>query len=242
MFWRSIVEGFAILGHWQVWLAVAAYIALNWAFLFVTGALLGDEENPRLRLGCLLGAVGRPLFGGALMAVIMAFILPILLGAPSAASISMIWALFWPIIKTGLIAICAVAVLCFVPVIGAFIAESVGLQTFLLGLIIFRLLTGPFIDLMCTEMAIKAQSVAVYPGFWPSVAFLVVGVTVVTAVKWGIAFTFVAFESKFPRLTSSLECVASLVVMPLLIPLAGMIPVFMYASYTRFSIVRFLEM
>ena len=106
MFWKSIVAGLGILGHWQVWIAALLYMAITFAFLIIASKISGEDESVggRAMVGCTFHAIGGAILHGVLMGIMVAFLLPILLGGSSAAPISGVVALLWPIVKIGVIA------------------------------------------------------------------------------------------------------------------------------------------
>jgi hypothetical protein len=232
VFWKSIIEGFTILGQWEVWLAAVLYLAVNFAFLMVVAKMIGEEE-----LGWRIGAVwlfhmiGGTILHGILMGLTIAFLLPILLGGASAAPISAIGALLWPLIKIGVIAIIAVTILSFIPVIGAFIAHSPGIQAFLEGLIIFRFLSGYAIEQILAEAGIQGS---VYPGFWACIGFLIIAGVLVRLIMLGAAFVCLLFED---TLAGEVIPVFGGLVLGVL---GGMIPLFMYSSYVQLSLVQLI--
>ena len=207
-------------------------MAINLAFL-MTVAVVGVgneyESGGRMAAGCLVRMIGGTVLHGLLMGSMIAFLLPILLGGTSAAPISAIIPLFWPIIKAGVIAVVAVTVLTFIPLIGGLVANSPGMQAFLEGAIIFRLFSGHTIDEILTEANLQGP---VYPGLWQSVGFLVIAALLVRLVVFGVALPSVPFEG-----TTKGE-VITIVVGPVLGVLGGIIPLFMYSSYVRLSIMQ----
>ena len=232
MFWKSIIGGLAILGHWQVWVAVVLYMAINFAFLMIVAKMVGeDESGGRMVTGCLFHMIGGTVLHGILMGLMLAFLLPILLGGPSAAPISAIIASLWPIIKIGIIAIVAVTILSIIPLIGGFIAHSPGIQAFLEGMIILRLLSGYAIDKILTEANVQGS---VYPGFWASIEFLVIAGVLVRLVMLGLALLSVPLED------TAVGELMPIVIGPVLGILGGIIPLFMYSSYVRLSIMQLI--
>ena len=235
MFWKSIIEGLAILSHWQIWVATILYMAVNFAFLMIAATVAGkDESGGRMATGCLFHMIGGTVLHGILMGLMVAFLLPILLGGPSAAPISAIIALLWPIIKIGVIAIVAISILSFIPLIGGFVANSPGIQAFLAGVIIFRLLSGYVIDQILTEANVQGS---VYPGFWASLGFLVIAGVLVRLVMFCLALVSVLLEN-----TPVGELIPIVIgpVFGVLGILVGIIPLFMYSSYVRLSIMQLM--
>jgi len=230
MFWKSIIAGLAILGHWQVWVAAILYMAVNFAFLMILATVVGESESGgRMATGCLLHMIGGTVLHGILMGLMVSFLLPILLGGSSVTPISQIIAQLWAIIKIGVIAVVAVIILSIVPIIGAFIANSPGIQAFLEGIIILRLLLAPVIEEILN--VVNAQ-VSIYPGFWASIGFLIIAGVLVRIIMLGLALISVHFEG------TAVGELMPMVIAPVLGVLGGIIPLFMYSSYILLSLVQ----
>lgn len=234
VFWMSISEGLLILRHWQVWVAVILYMAINLAFLMIISIATigkGDQSGGRMAMGCLFHTVGGAVLHALLMGSMVAFLLPILLGGTSATPISAIVSLLWPIVKAGVIAIVVVTILAFIPLIGQLIADSPGIHAFLEGVIILRVLSGYAIDQILTEADVQG---IVYPGFWESIGFLVIAGVLVRVVMFGVALLSVPLKD-----TTGGELM-TMTVGPVLGVLGGIIPLFMYSSYIRLSIMQLI--
>jgi len=231
MFWKSIIGGFAVLSHWQVWVAVILYIAVNIGFLMIVAKVSGeDESSRRIATGCFFYYIGGAVLHGILMSLMVAFLLPILLGSPSAAPISVIIVSLWPIIKSGLIAIVAVTILIIIPIVGSFIARSPGIQVFLEGIIIFRLLSGYAIEQILIEANVQGN---VYPGFWAFIGFLVIA-GVLYIVMLNLALLFIPVED------TSIRRLILIVFGPMFGIFGGIITMFMYISYVLLSIMQLI--
>jgi len=232
MFWKSIIQGLLILGFWQVWIPVVAYMTINFVFLMIVANMVGEEKSGgRMATGCLFHMIGGTVLHGTLMSLMVAFLLPILLGSSTAAPITEIIALLYPIIKIGIIAIIAVTILSIVPIIGRFIADSPGIQAFLEGVIIFRLLSGYTIEQMLTEAHVQSN---VFPGFWLSIGYLIIAGILVRLVIFGLALFSVSLED------TVVGELMPIVIGPALGVLGGIIPLFMYSSYVRLSIIQLI--
>ena len=161
IFWMSVIEGLAVLGHWEVWASVILYLTAVFVFMTIGATVMGvDEYGGRNISGFLFYIIGASLFQGILMSLMLFFLLPILLvrGA-SATTVAEIVVSLWPIIKIGVIASILVTISCFTPLIGGFIRSSPGIQVFLEGVIIFRLLSGYTIGLILTEANVYGNEV-----------------------------------------------------------------------------------
>jgi hypothetical protein len=140
----------------------------------------------------------------------------------------------WPIIKIGVIASIWVTILCFIPLIGGFISSSPGIQVFLEGVIIFRLLSGYAIGLILTEANVYGN---VYPGFWASIGFLIIAGVLVMGMMIGLPSLLRLLPiSPYNPVVEKLSIVAGSVIGVL----GGILPIFMYSSYVRLSIMQLL--
>lgn len=232
MFWDSIWEGIKTLGHWQVWLAVIIYMILSFLFLYIISKISGEDEyGGRAASGCLFYIIGGTAFHGMLMSIMISILLPILLGHNSTLPLGIILSSLWPIIKVGLIAIVAVTIISFIPLIGSFIANSPGIQGFIEGVIIFRLLSVSLIYKIMTQAELTGR---IYPTFWQLIGFLIIAGILVKVIMFIVAFATVPFEdSEFGELIPIL-------IGPVLGVLGGLIPLFMYSSFVRLSIQNLL--
>ena len=175
--------------------------------------------------------IGGIVLEGILMAFTIAFLLPILLGGLSVTPISEVIPLWWPIVKAGAIAMLAVTVLSLIPIIGGLIAHSPAIETFVEGVIIFRF----FSEYSVNQMLIEANARgSVYPGFWACIGFIIITTVIVYLIIFGLALLSMPFEGTvigefFLIIGGRVFCV-----------LGGMIPLFMYSSYTRLALMQLI--
>lgn len=67
MFWKSIIDGLAVFGHWQIWIALIIYTAVIFGFMMVIVLVVWkNEEAPqRMLIGSLsymIGSIARALW------------------------------------------------------------------------------------------------------------------------------------------------------------------------------------
>ena len=234
MFWKSIIEGVATLAHWQVWIAAIVYMVVIFVFLFLTAKAMGVDEygdfgGGRLTTGCLLQSVGLPILHGIVMSFMIIYLLPILLGGQSAFPISAILGFSWPVIKIGVLAVVVVIIISVIPGIGALIAGSPGTTAFLMGIIIFRLLSKVTIDPILDKAGIQSS---IYPGFWLSIGFLIIAGIFVRVVAFILALTLVPFKDSETG-EVAIEITGSVFGI-----MGGFIPLFMYTSYVKLSLIN----
>jgi len=90
---------------------------------------------------------------------------------------------------------------------------------------------GYAIDEILTEANVQGS---VYPGFWASIGFLVIAGVLVRLVMLGLALLSVPLED------TAVGELMPLVIGPVLGILGGIIPLFMYSSYVRLSIMQLI--
>jgi len=213
MFWESVITGLAVLGHWQVWVA---------AVLYVVSSLIS------LGIGCLIPLIGHLALGAAQISLMVAFLLPILLGGSSVTPLSEIRTLLWPILVSGFVAAIWVALLACIPVFGPLMGALPGISELLMGIIVFRFLSGPTITQIQSEANIQRT---VYPGLWACIGFFAITEILITALGVGLA-------SLCQRLGEEAGEAAGTVAGAIAAPLGTIIALSMYASYVRISITQ----
>jgi hypothetical protein len=65
----------------------------------------------------------------------------------------------------------------FIPIVGRIISHTPGVDTFIQGLVIFRVFSGGFIECLLERADIHVANL--YPGFWASVGYLVLAMVLV---------------------------------------------------------------
>lgn len=148
MFWDSVILGIKIFVHWQIWVAILIYVVVFCAFQIGCGMLVGEkQEGDRAMVGFLTHMIGGPLLQGILMGLFVLFLMPIMFGNNYITPWSVAVPLMWPAVKIGVVAIIGVFILCFIPVIGTFVANSHAIQSFLIGSILVKF----FVDASITQ-------------------------------------------------------------------------------------------
>ena len=199
-------------------MAVVLYLAVNFAFLMIFAKVYEKNEGA----GCLFQTIGGTVLHGILMSLMIAFLIPILLGGTSATPISGIVAAILPIIIIGVVAIVIVAILSLFP----FISHSPGIQAFLEGVIIFRLMTKYGIEQLMANTNVQVT----YPGIWASIGFLIIAGILVRLIMFG--FSLISASLEYTTIGELMPEVIG----PVLGILGAFIPLFMYASYVGSSI------
>jgi hypothetical protein len=156
MFLRSIIGGIAALGHWQVLLGVALLAAGNYLSLVLVGAIVGrDFSGRRLASGWLTNAFVRPAFNTVLLAVLLAILIPLLLGAGPANSLTVVLRHVGVVAVAGLVSLIAIVGISLLPVAGKPSANFPGAATLCL--------VAMSICISCAAAALVRQSASTAP-------------------------------------------------------------------------------
>lgn len=232
MFWKSVITGLAAFGHWQVWVAVIFYMAVNSVFLVIVAKIAGEgKSGSRMAAGCFSYAIGGIVLHGMLMSLLVAFLFPILLGNPSAAPISEIIASLGTIIVIGIVATGAVMILSFVPLISNFVDCIPGVEVFLEGFIIFRLLCRLSLDQVLAKANIQGS---VYPGFWSVLGFLIIAGVIAGLLMLGLGLLSALLKD------AVIQELVLMIIAPMIGVLGGIVALFMYGSYVQLSTIQLI--
>jgi hypothetical protein len=232
MFWQSVVGGLAVLLHWQVWVAIVVYAALQFAWIMGIGMLMGgnSESGGRQAAGCLTHMIGGTIFQALLLGGVVLFLTPLMLGGDHAMPLSFFTTFAWPIVKACFLALVITLVLSFLPIVGGLISNTPGVDTFIQGVVIFRFFSAGFIERILDRANIHVANL--YPGFWSSVGYLVLA----TVFVYACFFAFAALGVTLSRNRYSEDSPASFFLGMALIPILGMLPLFMYANHVALAI------
>ena len=236
MFWKSIIEGLAVLAHWQVWLLAAIYMTIVFAFMFINGTLVTGKSRAGNVIGFLGYMIGGLVLQGILIGFMVFFLGPIFRGGSSLAPFGDIAFLWWRIVIAGLLAAMVTTLLCFMPLIGSIVANSPGISTFLEGIIVFRLFYKSLHSSLLTGA--NAQC-TIYPGFWACIGYIVIVAVLVRLIMLGMVGLCVIFKDT--AMGEILGTVGGTTLGALWGILGGMIPLFMYASYVRLSLFELIS-
>jgi len=231
MFWQSVLGGLAVLAHWQVWVALVVYTGLRFAWLIGIGMLAGNcRSAARMAAGCLTHIIGGTVLQSLLLGALVLFLTPLMLGGDQAMPLAFFRAFAWPIVLACLIALVVSLVLLFIPIVGTLVTDRPGLNEFIQGTIIFRLFSGAFIERLL--QAANLQVPNLYPGFWATVGYFVLATVLVHL----CFFIFAAFGTTISRSKYSQECGTTFFVGMAVMPLLGLLPLFMYGNHVALAI------
>ena len=121
-------------------------------------------------------------------------------------------------------------VLSFLPIVGGLISKTPGVDTFIQGVVIFRVFSAGFIERILERADIHVANL--YPGFWASVGYLVLA----TGLVYACFFAFAALGVTLSRNRYSGDGAPPFFLGMALIPILGMLPLFMYANHVTLAI------
>lgn len=222
MFWSSVLHGFKVLAHWEVWLALVLYGVATFVWLWLIGRVLGGGESGKRQVaGCFVHAIGGTLYQGLLQTLLVVWLMPIMLGGDDAIDLSYVPSFIGPLVFAAIISTVVVFFLTIVPLVGSLLENTPGLDTFLQGMIIFRLFSASYLSQVSGD-----SGGSVYPGFWHSAGYVLVALVA----TWTLMLSLSALAHRFSKSEEESEGVLFLLA-PSLLKLAGLLPLFMYAGY-----------
>ena len=232
MFWQSVFGGLGVLAHWQVWVGVVVYAALTFAWLVAIGILMGrkSESGGLMAAGCLTHMIGGIIFQALLLGGLVLFLTPLMLGGDRAMPLGFFTTFAWPIVKSCFLAVVIAFAVGFIPIVGRPIMNLPGVETFIQGVVIFRIFSAGFIELLLERANLHIANL--YPGFWASVGYLVIAIVLVYA----CLLIFSALGVTISRNRFSGEGAPSFLAGMVLMPILGILPLFMYANHVTLAI------
>lgn len=224
-FWLAVKNGVLRMLDWRILLGMVACALANFGFLMATGKIWSGESGPRKLGGCMMMMILGPLVQGFIMSSYIAVYYPVLLGGKEVNSMAAVLGSLWPILVAGGVGVISIMLVSIVPIIGGFVANSPGVSSFLQAVIIFRIFCSSQLEELARQMDISA---IVYPGFWGSIGFIIVGAGAVYGTLMAVTLATTAIANKAGRRHS--DDVTSLLAMGIG-PSIGLIPLFMYADF-----------
>jgi hypothetical protein len=230
MFWSSVVEGFRLLRHVEIWVG-----AISVAGIFLL-ALIGIPALAKRMgvgfIGCLTTVFTLALLPSILNAIYFAFILPLTLGGAAMTPSDVVSAHLGTIVNAGLVAAGAGLLIRLAPLLPR--PGKSSFAVFAQGLIIARmLLDSPFGD------AAGVPSVTVrFPSFWLLLAYLATAL-VIGYLIWAPSLIEEKLRKRQPVVleetgekagTTKRPSALSFATIPVS-TVAGYLPVFMYLQY-----------
>ena len=163
---------------------------------------------------------------GVLMSIIIAYLLPTMIGTGGTTDLSRIVQFIGPIAVAGIVGVVLVILISFIPILGGFVAESSGVQGFIIGVIIFRIFSSDAIANVIERAGLTG--VSVYPSFWLSMGYLAIASLLAYAAMLLVAFIQTARGKDSGGL--------ALLLGPAFGVMAGFLPLLMYAQYVGLAL------
>ena len=225
MFWKSILEGLLLLGHWEFWAAFFGYMVLFVAFNWITYLVSGKGQNENR--GCVFVALFGPFYEGVTIGIFILCLLPTLFAEGGLPPIA---AVITSLIFLGIAAFASVVglfVLSVIPVLGHFMKAMPAAYKFVQGVIIFRIMIA---------FAEHNEPQIAFPSILALFAYLAIGVLL-----GGVITTLLGLRYLQPSATEPDEKYTSFMAnvgMPAAGSLMGLFPLMMYMAYASLSMGR----
>jgi len=140
----------------------------------------------------------------------------------------------WPLIKASLVAIAVILIISFIPIIGPLLDYVPGFDTFITGLIIYRVFAGPFLS---DVMARNGVTGSIYPGIAPTIFYAVLAIILSFVLAW-----IASLLSALVGVTVGEDRSGSVnfILVRGIAVLSGLLPLFMYSQYTLLNLKRLI--
>lgn len=223
MFWTAVVDGLELLLHWQTWVAFLIYTLGTLGFILSCALLAGHDEGGRgVAAGCLY-LIGGVVVVAVLTGVLIAWLMPLLLGQRQALPLGDLAFCFWTIARIALLTVVLVGLLFIVPVIGPLLEYVPGVYQYVVAVLIFRGVLHDFLVLL------NLPHSGVIPGLWIAVAFGIIAAALNLALMLGASSLARRIRSSHTqRLLSAVGMWVGCV--------GGLPPFFMYTQYVRLAL------
>jgi hypothetical protein len=225
MFWQSVIEGIGALFDWHIIVGAIAVAGISYAVPILSGLMIGNNESgARAGAGCIMMLIGGPIAQACAVTLFVLFCFPSIVGSGGFTPIAIAGALWWPVLKYGLLAMIFVLLLSVIPLLGHFIASTPGVPLFLQGIFVIK----PFTELL---FAVTGNQIpdSVFPGFWLCVGYAVIGTIICYGAIFAAAWIGTKKDSSEP---SGFPMLIGLV----LGAISGLIPLLMYGRYIATSL------
>lgn len=236
MFWQSVVGGFGVLAHWQVWVTLILYVILMFGWMVGIGLLMGNSESgKRMATSMFAHMIGGPVVQCLLLGCVVLFLTPLMLGGDEAMPLGFFTTLAWPIVKACFLAMFISFAIMFIPLIGGIIANTPGVDAFIQGVVIFRCFSGAFIEYSLEQADLQVANL--YPSFWACLGYFALTMVFV----YLSLIIFAALGTTLSRSQYSEESGFSFFIGMALMQVLGMLPLFMYANHVTLVVQKAIE-
>jgi hypothetical protein len=240
MFWESVLLGIKALADWHILVGIAFIVAASFIPMVIASAAIGDgESTARSTTGCLMAGVGGPIIQAIAVSLFILVCLPSLLLGKGFTPVEVIAQAAWPVMKSGLVALVIVFVLCIVPGIGKLVSSTPGVTIFLQGIIVFRPIARDLYAIVANGEKLPAD---VFPGFWLSIAYIGIGI----ALTWlGLILLALVDDQYQKRADPAGHLIRSytnepsgfqVIIAQFVGPICGILPLLMYGRYVALAI------
>jgi hypothetical protein len=236
MFWQSVADGLLAIFNWRIVVGAFSVAAVSIAVPLAAGLTAGNSDSgARTGAGCLMLMIGGPIAQACAITLFVLFCLPSLIGTGGFTPLSLAGAIWWPVLKSGLLAMVFVLILSVIPIVGHFVAHTPGVPLFLQGIFVMKPLTME-IYAAATDSRLADEA---FPGFWACTGYIVIGIVVCYAVFIIVGLAEAEMRKRrdpighmMSQYSSSSEPTPLLMLLGLAIgPIFGIFPLLMYGRY-----------
>jgi hypothetical protein len=241
MFWQSVWQGLASLANWHVLVGMAGVSVVASLYpLIIRWTMVSGELNLRVMTGCLFTLIGAPLVQAIAVSGFVFVCLPAIIGSGGFTPVALIGPLLWPTLKAGFLAVLFVLVLCFIPLIGASIANTPGVPVFLQGIFMLKPITKE-LYYVATEGQKLPESA--FPSFWDGLGYVLISLafcSITLAIVTKIVNQVKKRHNSGGDLIAQyrIEPTGPMVLTSILCTLYGIIPLLMYGQHVALAIQR----
>jgi len=218
MFWESVVNGIAVLLHWQTYPVAFMYMIIS--FLpFIPLMFAGDKADGFMAKGGCLVMLIQPLFQALAVFISVCTLFPVMLGGTEAA-----WSLPWILIISEpgrtLIILVIMLVLSIIGVLMPILGRANSFIMFIMGgtVLVFLTLT---LHRIHPELGIR--NIDIMPGW-----LTIIGIVIVSGISSWLGL--LASATVVTLLFRNREDISQLIMMPMG-SVFGFIPIFIYAAW-----------
>jgi len=228
MFWQSFIDGWTSLAQPRVFIATLVLIVLYLGYSHTLRKTTSLKESEGAAApGCLLQVLAT-LIEGFAIGIYVLILLPVLLEKMSSSNLPDLQSFALLAIRAGIIATLVLTLLSFLPYLRSFMARRPGLQIFLMGMTVFRLVAPLYVE----RSALGALGVRPeFPGFGLSLLYLAVALLFSEIVFW-------LSQWVPPKLGAAPASISHQATLSGIDILTGIIPLLMYIQYVGNSMGR----
>jgi hypothetical protein len=227
----SIVGGLLTYREWHIWFVSLIYALAIMVFFYIAYAISGNnQQNRRFFVGGLFFTIGGVFLESFLMGIIVAYLFPIFLGLGGTLPLNSLLMDWLPILKVVVFAAVVVSILTIFPLIGDIIAYIQGVQTLIMGIIIFSLFfRGNFGQSL---ESINVNPSDVFPSIWIVVIYVILAAILNIILMLLLSAVSILFEN------TSFDETFLLIGGKAIGVLVGLVTLCMYSNYVMLNILQ----